>query len=101
MERVLPSLGFSNIQALNLISGNSPWDFAASYQGERVLVDASSHPTKSVKSKNAMASAIGLRFFVVMISPNDPEVFHLAEMRAGQVSVSVPREIIRKLEPKS
>lgn len=87
---ILPALGFTDIMALNKITGNATWDFAATKNGCRVLVDASSCVQKDVRIKNRMAEAIGLDLYVLFVSPRDHRFHHLHRVRKGTGRCDVP-----------
>jgi hypothetical protein len=68
--RILPRLGFSDICHLSLINSFFPFDIAANYQNERVLIDVTTAVGKSLRRQKIIAGALKMRFFVLFVKPD-------------------------------
>jgi hypothetical protein len=68
--RILPRLGFSDICHLSLINSFFPFDLAANYQNERVLIDVTTAVGKSLRRQKIIAGALRMRFLVLFVRPD-------------------------------
>lgn len=73
MRRLLPSLGFTNIFHASSDRRFVPFDFVATFQGDRVLVDVTTGMRKSggySKTGIMVANALHMRLIRVFIKPD-------------------------------
>ncbi len=69
----MPGLGFTELYDVTKFRRFVPFDFVATYRGERVLVDVTTGVTKSgpnLKSANRLATALRMKLFLVFIKPD-------------------------------
>lgn len=91
----LPARGFSDITDLSACSNQFYVDFVATYQGRRVLVDATVKLKASVAKKKWLADALQMSLYIIHVSPNG-KLYHLNEIVKGTTS-RIPAEVIRSL----
>ncbi len=96
-DRHLPAEGFTNIVDFSGHTNQFFVDFVATYQGERVLIDATIRLHASIPNKIFMAKALGMRLFIIFVSLKDTSLFFIKEVpplsRAG---MKIPAGFIRK-----
>ena len=73
LERILPSLGFGDIFHASRAYRFSPFDFIATFEGRRTLVDVTTCNSRSgapYRKRKQLADALGMRLFVLFVRPN-------------------------------
>jgi len=73
LEKILPPLGFSDIFHASRAYRSSPFDFIATFEGRRTLVDVTTCNSKSgapYKKRKQFAKALGMSLFVLFVRPN-------------------------------
>ncbi|MDV3277671.1 MAG: hypothetical protein LYZ69_04300 [Nitrososphaerales archaeon] len=70
---VLPKIGFAEIYDATRVRRFIPFDFAATYEGERVLIDVTTAISKSNqyhRSALSLADALRMRLYILFIKPD-------------------------------
>ena len=72
METLLPGLGFTELYHASAINRFFPFDFIATYQGQRVLVDVTTGVSKKLVStyQQSLAEALRMPIFVLFVKPD-------------------------------
>jgi hypothetical protein len=72
IERILPSLGFSDFFHASAVRRYVPFDIVATYKGRRVLKDVTTSLTKSIGSKqqHLFASALRMPIYALFVKPD-------------------------------
>lgn len=95
-DRILPFLGFSEIDDLSGYSNQFFVDFIATYRASRVLVDATIKLKAYVPEKLRIAAALRMPLYILHISIKSDDIYWLSEARERPVS-RVPAAFIRSL----
>jgi hypothetical protein len=95
LETILPGLGFTEIVDFTNYSSQFYIDFVATYNGERVLVDATIKLSAYAIKKVKIADALRMPLYIVHVSPNN-SLFYLKKLPKGQVTSKVPMSFIRE-----
>lgn len=77
---ILPRLGFKNLIHLSDIYHNSPFDFAGDRAGQQVVIDITCNWQKQISYKNALAMALRLPLYILMISREIRGFFTLSKL---------------------
>jgi len=93
---ILPTLGFSDIEDMCGYSNQFFVDFIATYQGERVLVDATIRLRHHIIEKVKLAKALRMKLFIIHVSPKTDGLFYLSQVPLNQSSVRVPAAFLRQ-----
>ncbi len=93
---ILPGLGFSEIDDFSGHSNQFFVDFVATFQGERVLVDATIKLKAYVPDKSFIASALRMKLFILHVSPVRSDLYFLHELVPGRSVIRVPAAFIRE-----
>lgn len=93
----LPANGFTDIVDFAGHSNQFFVDFVATYQGERVLVDATIKLKAYIPTKSRLAAALGMRLFIIHVAIADSRIYFLHEVPHTCKATRVPAAFIRKL----
>ena len=97
-DRHLPAEGFTDIIDFSSLNNQFFIDFVATYNGERVLVDATVKLKAYIPKKIRLANALSMRLFIIHVSVTDTSLYFLHEVPPLTRSVvRVPASFIRKL----
>jgi len=97
-DRHLPTEDFTEIVDFAGHSNQFFIDFIATYQSERVLVDATIKLKAYIPAKIYLAKALQMRLFVIHVSLADASLYYLHEVPLlSNTTVRVPAAFIRKL----
>lgn len=92
---LLQSIGFSDIYHVSIEIPAFPFDFIATKDGRRVLLDVTTRVWCRTQPKFKLAGLMGLNLYIVHISPADPETFYVHQPRTG--SYSIPMDFFHRL----
>src|SRR3990172_4164110 len=100
LNRILPLEGFTKIDNWCNHSNVFFIDFVATKNKERVLVDVTSKWAAHVPEKVKFARSLGLRLFILHISPRNPRSYWLRELRDLERVSKVPMSFFHALHKK-
>lgn len=98
VDHVLPGLGFTDIVNFSNMSNQFFVDFVATYQGKRVLVDATIKMKAYIPEKVKLADALRMPLYILHLSAIYDDVFWLHKAPVGAKCLTVPAKYIRDLE---
>jgi hypothetical protein len=93
LQFILPKLGFSEIYDCTLLSNQFFFDFIATYEGQRVLLDVTARVRAYVPQKINLANALRMRCFLLFVSPKFDGRYYLCEPK--NKTTNVPPNIVR------
>lgn len=93
-DRILPAIGFSEIEDLSGMSNQFFIDFVATYGGLRVLVDATIKLKAYVPEKSRLALALRMPLYILHVSPKSEDLYYLNSLAPGRVVCRVPATFI-------
>jgi len=94
---VMPSLGFSNISDYANRNNQFFIDFIATYNGKRVLVDATIKHSAYIPEKIKLARDLDIPLYILFVSPNfDKHYLRLVEDKHHSV-IKIPMSAMRAL----
>lgn len=97
-DKHLPAEGFTDIVDFAGLTNQFFIDFIATYNGERVLVDATIKINAYIPKKIKLARALGMRLFIIHVSIIDTSLYFLREVpKLSNSVVKVPAGFIRKV----
>jgi hypothetical protein len=90
--KIIPRLGFSEINHLSAINRFFPFDIVATLNDERVFIDVTTSLSKVIRRQKAVADALRMRVFVLFVKPDlasylltsvesDTVTFRMGELR--------------------
>ena len=98
---LFPKLGLTDVVDLNDIVVTAPFDFVASFGGDRIAIDVSIKWQKRVDKKAPLAAAFGLPFFLLLVCPHSPEFFFFTKVAVTAKSVRVPFSVLPSIADKT
>ena len=94
-EKILPQLGFSRLVHISAFWKLFPFDIVGTLERKKTLVDVTTCMSKSgtrLSTAAALATALGMRFFVLFIRPNLKQ-FALKEVEKGRGVYCSPHDL--------
>lgn len=92
----LPAEGFSEIDDFSGCSNQFFIDFVATYEGQRVLVDATVKLHAWIPNKVRLAKSLGMRLFIIHVSLAREGLYFIQEVPWDRTTVRVPMRFIRE-----
>jgi hypothetical protein len=68
--KIIPRLGFREINHLSAINRFFPFDIVATLKGERVFIDVTTSLSKVIRRQKAIADALRMRVFILFVKPD-------------------------------
>jgi len=68
--KIIPRLGFCEINHLSAMNRLFPFDIVATLKGERVFIDVTTSLSKVIRRQKAIADALRMRAFVLFVKPD-------------------------------
>lgn len=97
LTEFLPREGFTEIVDLSGLSNQFFIDFVATFEGRRVLVDATVKLKAYFPHKARMAAALRMPLYFIHVAPNDSGLYFIGRVPEGQVVQRVPARFFRDL----
>jgi hypothetical protein len=86
IAKILPRLGFCEINHLSAINKFFPFDIIAILNGERVFIDVTTTWSKMIRRQRAIVDAIRMRVFILFIKP-DLASYHITPAESDFASL--------------
>ena len=68
--KIIPRLGFCEINHLSAINRFFPFDIVATFKDERVFIDVTTSLSKVIRRQKAIADALRMRVFILFVKPD-------------------------------
>lgn len=94
---IFARLAITDVTRLSELAAHAPFDFIGHLADERVAIEVSSKWQKRVGDKERLATALGLPFYLLLVSPRDPGFYFFTPVRAGTLSIRIPIDLLRTM----